>query len=669
MNRGFRKEAPLFVLVFMKRYLLPAAFLLIMSCHQKDSPLPALVLVDVYGGDVSLNGNGTSTSTNIPVNALFVANFSLPLDTATANRGVRLLLNGTAVPATISFLNNNKSVSLHPTLNLQNNQKYLLKVNATVKGKNGESFAGATCYLTTALSSLSLESFKIDGINVTTKVQVTGIALQPSFELNFSTPLDPQTTANSFIIAGENPGAVQVTLSNQNKTVTVSTGNALGYLDKYTLSVASSLKADNGDTFSGYSKVFYTQVDATPKFPTLTDDDLLTQVQQQTLKYFYDFGHPDCGMARERDTSGDIVTTGGSGFGIMGMVVGIERGFISRANGITRFNQIVTFLETADRFHGAWSHWMNGTTGHVVPFAPNDNGADIVETSYMIQGLLTVRQYLTASDTAGNNLINRITALYDDVEWDWFRRGGQNVLYWNWSPQFDWAVNVPVRGYNETLITYLMAAGSSTHSIPVEVYQQGWAQSGTIVNGKSFYGHQLLLGEDYGGPLFFTQYSFLGFNPNVSDSYMNVDYWTQNVNQSLINHDYCVGNPQKYVGYSDQAWGLTASDNPWGYGAQSPTNDNGTISPTAAISSIPYTPSESINAIKYFYYTLGDRLWGPYGFYDAYNVTEGWVATSTLAIDQGPIIVMIENYRTQLLWTLFMSAPEVQAAKTKLEFN
>ena len=313
---------------------------------------------------------------------------------------------------------------------------------------------------------------------------------------------------------------------------------------------------------------------------------------------------------------------------------------------------------------------MNGNTGKVVPFGVNDDGADIVETSYMIHGLIALRQYLNSSDTVGNNLINRITKLYDEVEWDWYRKSpAENVLYWNWSPNSGFAVNVPVRGYNETLITYVLAAGSSTHSIPVEVYQQGWAQSKSIVNGNSYYGRVLPLGEPYGGPLFFTQYSFLGFDPHVTDPYLNVNFWDQNVNQSLINHDYSVANPRKYIAYSDSCWGLTASDIPSGYGAQSPTNDNGTIAPTAALSSFPYTPAQSMKALRFFYYVLGDKLWGEYGFYDAFNLTQNWTASSTLAIDQGPIVVMIENYRTQLFWKLFMSAPEVQAAKAKLGFN
>jgi hypothetical protein len=517
------------------------------------------------------------------------------------------------------------------------------------------------------------KDFNIVSLTVDNRPQAntyTNTSVTPNVVIKFSEPIARQSVANSILLYGPK-GFVSLSLvySDEDSVLTVAPSSALAHLGVYNLQVLSLLKSTTKKTLNTtLSITLITQIDTIPKFPTISDTTLLDLVQQQTLKYFYDFGHPNSGMARERNTSGDVVTTGGSGFGVMAMIAGINRGFISRSNGIAHLRKIVSFLETADRFHGAWPHWIDGSTGKIVPFSANDNGADIVETSYMIQGLLALRQYLTSSDTVGNNLINRITALYENVEWDWFRQNNQNVLYWNWSPDHGWAVNVPVRGYNETLITYLLAAGSPTHSIPVEVYQQGWAQGGAIKNGKTFYGHVLPLGQDYGGPLFFTQYSFLGFNPHVQDSYLGIDYWIQNVNQTLINHDYCAANPKKYIGYADQCWGLTASDNSHGYGAQSPTNDNGTISPTAAVSAMPYSPTESMKAIHFFYYTMGDRLWGDYGFYDAFNLTEGWVGTSTLAIDQGPIVIMIENYRTQLLWKLLMSAPEVQAAKTKLGF-
>ncbi|GHN02739.1 hypothetical protein WSM22_42280 [Cytophagales bacterium WSM2-2] len=494
-------------------------------------------------------------------------------------------------------------------------------------------------------------------------------SVTPVVTLIFSEPIAHQS-AQDYIAWSGTTGSVSInmTFSNHDSVITITPVSDLKYLNTYFLQINSQLTSTTKKIFGATATIkIITTVDPAPKFSVISDTALVDLVQKQTLKYFYDFGHPDSGMARERNSSGDIVTTGGSGFGIMAMIAGIKRGFILRPDGIARFNKIISFLEKADRFHGAWPHWINGKTGKTIPFSNNDNGADLVETAFMTEGLLSLRQYLTPSDTVGNNLIKRINKLWEAIEWDWFRQNNQNVLYWHWSPDKAWIMNMPITGWDEALIVYVLAAASPTHSIPAQVYQQGWAMNGNIKNGKKFYGHDLPLGQDYGGPLFFTHYSFLGFDPHTQDQYAN--YWTQNTNHALINHDYCVANPRNFGGYSDESWGLTASDNPNGYNAQSPTNDNGTISPTAAISSMPYTPAESMKAIKYFYYTLGDHMWGQYGFYDAFNISSGWTATSTLAIDQGPIVVMIENYRSQLLWKLFMSAPEVQAAKTKLGFN
>jgi hypothetical protein len=311
---------------------------------------------------------------------------------------------------------------------------------------------------------------------------------------------------------------------------------------------------------------------------------------------------------------------------------------------------------------------MNGTTGAVVPFGTSDDGADIVETSYLMMGLLTARQYFSGIDIDETNLRSDINDLWNNVEWDWFRKNGENMLYWNWSPDYGWAVNVGVRGWNECLITYVLAASSITHSIPKIVYESGFANNGSIMNNSSYFGILLPLGQPFGGPLFFEHYSFLGINPNsLSDSYAN--YHTQTVNHTLINFNYCISDPKNYYGYSKLCWGLTASDIEGGYTASSPTNDVGVIAPTAAISSIPYTPDESLQTLKFFYYKMGDKLWGQYGFIDAFNLNDIWFANSYLAIDQGPQIGMIENYRTGLLWNLFMSAPEIRNGLTKLGFT
>jgi hypothetical protein len=421
-----------------------------------------------------------------------------------------------------------------------------------------------------------------------------------------------------------------------------------------------------------FSFNFITRLDTLPKFPLISPDSLLTLVQKQTFRYFWDYAHPVSGLARERLGSGDIVTSGGSGFGLMAILTGIERSFISRQEGFERLKKIITFLNdpSCDTFHGAYSHWMNGSTGKVYPFSQKDNGGDLVETAYLVQGLLTVREYFSDGSAAEQVLCDTITSMWEDVEWDWYRNNGQNRLFWHWSPNFLWEINMPVTGWNEALIVYVLGASSPTHSIPKQVYDEGWARNGAypMKNGKTFYNIQLPLGEDYGGPLFFAHYSFLGLDPrDLNDQYAN--YWNQNVSHTLINYNYCVDNPKSKRGYGPDCWGLTASDIQNGYSASSPLNDLGVIAPTGSISSIPYTPEASMRAIEFFYYILGDRLWGEYGFYDAFSLTSLWFAGSYIAIDQGPIICMIENYRTGFLWDLFMSSTDVQNGLTKLGFT
>ena len=415
--------------------------------------------------------------------------------------------------------------------------------------------------------------------------------------------------------------------------------------------------------------------------PQLSDSALLDMVQQQTIKYFTEGAEPVSGMARERfhvdndypDNDKNIVTTGGSGFGVMALLVAIDRKFITREDGVQRLKKIIHFLETADRFHGAWPHWANGETGKVKPFGKKDNGGDLVETSFMMEGLLCARQYLKDGNDDEQNLAIRIDKLWREVEFDWYRNG-KNVLYWHWSPDYNWEMNFQVHGYNECLIMYVLAASSPTHSIPAEVYHEGWAEKGKIKWPHTALGYPLQLAYQGNPPngacLFWSHYSYMGLNPKgLKDTY--ADYWQENTNQALINYTWCVNNPKKYEGYGKNNWGLSASYSVTGYAAHSPnpTGDLGVISPTAALSSLPYTPQQSMAAMKHWYYDMNDKLWGPYGFYDAFSEKDNWYPDHYLAIDQGPIPVMIENYRSGLLWKLFMSCPEVQAGLNKLGFD
>ena len=645
-----------------------------LSCGDDDPPLTNDVVLQLSAGRVgtyALNLNEPTENTSAPIDKPIVLTFSAPLDKSTVASAIVLTdSEGGKIELAFSYLDDDKTLSAMPESGLQGNELYELEIKNTLKGAGNEKFPGYTLTFQTVPKEINVDQLTINGVEYTNESRIIDIDLTPSIEITFSAPVD-ESTINSTNVRFFSPGGLlpsTVSVSADKTVITITPEATLTGLGKHQVFLYEAIKGAEGEVFDFYQKSFYTTVDPTPVFPEIGDEELLTLVQEKTFRYFYDFAHPASGMARERNSSGSTVTTGGTGFGLMAIIVGIERNFITREQGVSHFEKVVSFLETADRFHGVWPHWLNGDTGKVQPFSAKDDGADLVETSFLIQGLLTVRQYLHAANATESPLIDRINVLWEAVEWDWHTKGGENVLYWHWSPNFSWEMNHQVRGYNEALITYFLAAASPTHSIAPEVYHSGWAANGAIRNGKKFYDIELPLGYDYGGPLFFAHYSFLGLDPKgLSDTYGN--YWDQNVAHSRINQAYSIANPKNFVGYSESNWGLTASDNHQGYSAHSPTNDLGVITPTAALSSFPYTPIESMKALRFFYYTLGDKLWGEYGFYDAFNITEGWTADSYLAIDQGPIVVMIENHRTGLLWNLFMSAPEVQTGLDKLGFT
>jgi hypothetical protein len=412
-----------------------------------------------------------------------------------------------------------------------------------------------------------------------------------------------------------------------------------------------------------------------------SDEELLEMVQRYTFRFFWDYGDSNTGLSRERtnSTKGRIITIGGSGFGIMAVIVAAERGWISREQAVDKLLQATHFLETTDRFHGMWAHWYNAETGKVREFGKMDNGGDIVESSFMMQGLLTAQQYFNQDNEKEKTLRERITRLWHEMEWDWYTKG-EDKLIWHWSPDYGFKKDHGIRGYNECLITYILAISSPTHPISEEAYHKSWAgwDNDNFANYTNYYGITLPLGNKrwFGGPLFFSHYSYLGLDPRgLQDRYAN--YWEQNRRHTLVNRAYCIDNPLGWKGYGEDFWGLTACDKvPTGYSAHAPgyRRDFGTVAPTAALSSMPYTPEESIKVLKNLYRNLGRELWGPYGFYDAINLSisenpEEQVRKNYIGIDQGPIIVMIENYRSGLLWDHFMQNKDVLNGLKKLGFT
>ena len=521
------------------------------------------------------------------------------------------------------------------------------------------------------------ESFSVSNVSLNNNIinnVVYNAPYNSSIKISFTVPLKTTSASASISLRnGTSVVATNILFENGNKDVLVKPSSPLSPLTRYTFTVSTNLlSAQNTGLAAGATVNFITAIDSSDKFAVLSDNALLDKVQQQTFKYFWDFGHPVSGMARERNTGDEVVTTGGTGFGVMAIITAASRGIITRADAAARVLKISNFLlNNCTRYHGAFAHWVNGATGTTIPFSTNDNGGDLVETSLLLQGLITARQYFSTANATETDVRNKINTIYSGVEWNWYRQNNQNVLYWHWSIDKGWIINQQISGWNEALIVYTLAASSplAVNRIPAIVYRNGWARNGAMVNNNTYFGFQLPLGPALGGPLFLSQYSFLGINPNgLNDAY--ADYKKQVTNHTKINFEYCRSNPKGWYGYSNLCWGLTASDVPNGYNANEPgNNDIGVITPTAAISSIPFTPVESMNALKFFYYKLGDKLWGQYGFYDAFKLSDPWFASSNLAIDQGPIIVMIENYRTGLLWNLFTSAPEVKAGLLSLGFS
>ena len=656
-----------FLMSMIRLYFLFLLISLITGCEKEEPEKGALELRKVFIDSSEINFNGT-VNEDQPTDRPITLVFSSAVNKEAAVKAIALKQGTETIETNIRFSSEDKTVVVSPKGGLESSTIYTLELGSQLRGVNGEAFEPLAIVFKTKAGGLTITSITIDGKEIAQEARVSNVPLDLKMAVYFSHPVKTESFEEAFSIAGPGSPGFEITYSNDKKTAEISTGGNLEPLKKYELSLSEALEGTEGESFPGFSKTLYTQIDSSYKFPEISDEELLTKVQEQTFKYFWDFAHPTSGLARERNTSGNTVTIGGSGFGIMSILVGIERGFISRQEGVDRLEKIVNFLESADRFHGVWPHWIDGNTGSVIPFSAKDNGGDLVETAFMIQGLLTVREYLNPAILREAEIINTITRLWEEVEWDWYTKGGEDVLYWHWSPDYKWEMDHPIRGWNEALIVYVLAASSPTHAIAPEVYHKGWAGNGEMQNGNSYYGINLPLGDAFGGPLFFAHYSFLGLDPrNLEDQYAN--YWEQNVHHSLINQQHAVVNPLDYVGYGENAWGFTASDNQEGYAAHSPANDKGVITPTAALSSMPYTPERSMDALRHFYYLMGDKIWGEYGFKDAYNPTAQWYASSYLAIDQGPIINMIENYRTGLLWQHFMSASEVRSGLEKLGFT
>src|SRR5690348_11659615 len=397
----------------------------------------------------------------------------------------------------------------------------------------------------------------------------------------------------------------------------------------------------------------------------LDPDQLLTEVQRASFDYFYLYAHPTSGLARasvRKDP--DICAIGASGMGLFNLGVGIERGFITRQEGAEQTLKELRFLSgKAERFHGAFPHFINGETGVFIPFSKYDDGADIVETAYLMAGVLFAREYFSGSVPEEVEFRELTDKLWREVEWNWFvnMTGQVLAMIWHWSPNYGWKKHLNISGFNECQIVYVLALASPTHPIDARSYWQGWESERYATDRAEFRIH-LDLGSrlDVGPPLFETQFSYLGLDPRQI-FFHGRSYFDHFKDFCRVQILYAESKSKVYRGYGP-LWGITASSGPDGYRPFAPgLLDTGTLAPTAAISSMPYVPNESLACLLELYQKYGSILWGPFGFYDSFNLSRHWVSKTYLCIDEGPIAPMIENYRSSLCWRTFMKSEEIQS--------
>ncbi|MBP3203765.1 MAG: hypothetical protein J6M31_09225 [Bacteroidales bacterium] len=389
---------------------------------------------------------------------------------------------------------------------------------------------------------------------------------------------------------------------------------------------------------------------------------ILDRQQKAAFNFFYEGAESGSGMSLEGNNRGNTITIGGSGFGVMALVVGMERGWITREQGIEQIQRMLRFLKRADRYKGVWSHWHN-PDGSYAPFGNQIATGDLVETSFLLEGLLVAYEYLDKGTPEENAIRADIDALYDSVDWAGYTGPQQDGLYWLWYSQEDRYV-LKITGWNEALVTYLLALGATEKGVSAEVYQKGW--NVPVYPGRKVNAYPFPLGrEEKGGPLFFSHYSFLGFDPrHMADA--NAWYWQQNLSHTMLNRHYCLYEAPKENDYGPGLWGLTACYGAGStdyYSARNPSGDDGVMAPTAALSSFPYTPFYSAQVLVSL-----DRIrdcQGQYGLADSFKPSERAATRNHLAIDQGPMVVMMENYRSGLIWNLFMRNARVQRALQK----
>lgn len=384
---------------------------------------------------------------------------------------------------------------------------------------------------------------------------------------------------------------------------------------------------------------------------------ILDSQQKKMIDFFMSGADQTSGMCLNSSQWGGTMTTGATGMGFMNIITGVERGWISREEGLDQILKVVKFLDKADRYHGSWSHWY-GTDGKTKPFGNQIVAGEIVETAFVMTGLIAAKEYFNGSDTKEVELRNYVDKFWNEIDWSNFVHNDK--LYWIWHSDKagDKAYEHALTGWNETLIVYILAlAAPEGHNISPDVYQKCWQSNGGIYReNQKVYGYEQPLGRPANMEgLFLAQYSFLGLDPrHMADQYIN--YWNHVTAYTMINRHYCVYEAPESHGYSETDWGITACEGAGPateYKGRTPSNDDGVLCTSASVSSFPYTPFYCAQVLLNL-----NQNWsfmnGKYGFKTSYHPASGKASSYYLGMEHAPQAVMIENYRSGLLWNLVM---------------
>ena len=403
----------------------------------------------------------------------------------------------------------------------------------------------------------------------------------------------------------------------------------------------------------------------------LDDSTFLDLLQRSAINFFWQEANSSTGLIRDSSAPHVPSSTASVGFGITALCIGIDRGWLPRENVRQRILTTYRTLwktpqgrEAQGRcgYKGLYYHFLNMST------ATREWNSELsdIDTALLFAGILYGKEYFDGEHPDEVEIRALADSIYYRADWEWMRNY-QPGLTLEWTPERGFA-NGWWAGYNEMMIMYILGLGSPTHPLP-EITWKNWC-SGYV--WKAQYGYEYV----NFAPLFGHQFShcWIDFR-GIQDDYMRkkgIDYFENSRRATYAAQAYCIDNPKKWKGYGEFVWGITPSDGPNGYaarGAPPAENEDGTISPTAVGASIAFAPEICLPTLKYWYDTYRSLLWGAYGFRDAFNLQKNWWSSFVIGIDQGPIVIMIENYRSGKVWRTFMKNTDVRRGLHRAGFR